>query len=196
MGKWKNKFDPDTEPDSAGGDFTPYDGPPLPLSGVFPFKLELLKMVKNKNKDDMIKGLAVVDAPDGHHAEEYNGAPMWFNLNQTEQGQPYTKQFLDALGVPWKDFVTLTTLDDEDQPNIVRLGKLKFERGKIRVRCSVKAGRTTSEYPDPKASPGKWMPAKDEDYEERSSKNGKAEKPAKASKKKGKKKAAEDEPPF
>lgn len=212
MGKWKSKFDANTEPEAAGGDFETYEGPPLPLTGVFWFKLELLKMKQNSKGDDMMNGLLVAEMPSNHHAAEYNGAPLWFNLNQTDQGAPYTKAFLDALGVSWKDFNTLTILDsDVDPPAITRLGKLKIVRGAIRVKVSVSAGKTNSEYPEPKPQPRKWMALSEDDQQQlvdfppgakKGKKKAKAaddedEAPAGKKAKKGKKaKPAEDEPPF
>lgn len=170
MAKWKSAFDADDEPEAAGGDFAAYDGPDLPFNGVFPFKIKLARMKKNRNKDDMIFLVLNVHAPEpDHDKHKYHGAPLFVNLNQTDQGKPYTKAMLDALGIRWKDFVTKTILDvDESDPTkvtITRLGGKKMD-GEVMVRVSLRKGKGTKEYPA-KADVGTWLPyvdpADDED---------------------------------
>lgn len=161
MVKWKSNFDADDEPDAAGGDFSAYDGPDLPFSGVFPFKIKLARMKKNKNKDDMIFMVLNVHAPDADHDKhKYHGAPLFVNMNQTDQGRPYTKAMLDALGIKWKDFVTKTILDideeDSSKVTITRLGGKKMD-GEVLVRVNLKKSKGTKEYPS-KAEVGSWLP--------------------------------------
>lgn len=160
MPKWKAGEIADiSEPEAPEG-FSSYDGPPLPFTGVFPFKLKLLRMKQNRNGDDMLNGLLEVYAPkksDPKH--KWHGAAVWFNLNQTEQGAPYTKAFLEGMGVKWADFVRKTLLDDSDPPNVTRLGNLKLN-GEQTVKCALKGSKTSDKYPDKKAEVANWIPWK------------------------------------
>lgn len=158
MAKWKaGSLAGMDEPEALKG-FAPYDGPPLPFSGVFPFKLKMLKMKSNRNGDDMLNGLLEVWAPDKKDPKHaWHGAVVWFNLNQTEQGAPYTKAFLEGFGVRWTDYIKSTLLDDnEDPPVVIRLGKLKLN-GEQTVKCSLKGSKVTKDYPDKKAEVAGWL---------------------------------------
>lgn len=161
MVKWKSAFDSNEEPESLSG-FNPYDGPELPFTGVFPMKLKTLRMKKNKNGDDMLNGLLEVYAPrksDPKH--KWHGAPLWFNLNQTAQGAPWTKAFIQGMGVKWAEFVAYTILSDadyskENPADVTRLGKLKLN-GEQTVKVSLKGSKTSTDYPDKRAEVGSWL---------------------------------------
>lgn len=157
MPKWKaGNISGIDEPEALKG-FAPYDGPPLPFTGVMPCKLKRLRMKTNKNGDDMLSGLLEVHAPskkDPKH--KWHGAPLWFNLNQTEQGAPYTRAFLEGMGVKWTDFVNRTMLDEEEPPNVTKLGKLKLT-GEETVKVALKGSKTSSAYPEKKAEVASWV---------------------------------------
>lgn len=158
MAKWKagNLAGMD-EPEALKG-FAPYDGPALPFSGIFPMKLKMLRMKVNRNGDDMLNGLLEVYAPNKKDPKfKWHGAPVWFNLNQTEVGAPFTKAFLDGMGVKWIAFLGKTLLDDnEDPPTVTRLGTLKLD-GNQTVKVALKGSKVTATYPEKKAEVGAWL---------------------------------------
>lgn len=155
MPKWKAGSLANIEEPEAAKGFASYDGPDLPFTGVFPFKVKIMRMKVNGNGDDMINGLLEVHAPkktDPKH--RWHGAPMWFNQNVTEQGGPYLRAMLDGFGVSWKAFLSKTVLDEEDPPNIIKLGGVKMEGAM--VKCALKGSKPTKEYPK-KAEPASWI---------------------------------------
>lgn len=116
--------------------FDVYDGE-LPPKGVYNCRVKFLRLTTNKNDDDMIKGLLVID--ETGNKKQYNGYGIWFNQNVTEQGAPYLLRFLKALGLTWKDFINRTVVDDADPPNITKIGDLKFDKEPA-VRVLAKRG--------------------------------------------------------
>lgn len=168
MPKWKAGDWAGAEPDAAGGGFTPYDGPALPFSGVFPFVVKTIKMKENKNKDDMLFMVLECHAPEKDDDKfKWHGAPLFVNLNQTEQSAPFTMAMLDAFGISWKAFTTKTILGDEDPPTVVKLGGVDVVGRYVKV--SLKKGKGTAQYPA-KGEVGAWIPwagpDDDDDYEQ------------------------------
>lgn len=130
--KWSVGSD---EPEAVSGEFNDYDGP-VPPKGIYQHNLKKLWLTENKNGDQMIKGLAEIE--ETGEKKKYNGYATWFNQNVTEQGLPYLKTFLDALGVSWDDFYNKTvTADDEDNVGspIVKIGRVKIGDNPLRINC-------------------------------------------------------------
>lgn len=155
MGKVKWSIDADEPEDLEGYDV--YDGPDLP-KGVYRFQLKFLRLKENRNGDPMLNGLLVVN-DDRADKKRYNGAPVWFNQNVTEQGKPYVKQFLNSIGVSWKDFMSKTVMDeDTDPPTITKMGVTKLD-GSTLLRALIKI--QSGEYSGPQVA--NFLPPRDED---------------------------------
>lgn len=154
MGKVKWSIGADEPEDLESYDV--YDGD-LPPKGVYNCKLTRLKLKTNRNGDDMINGLLLIEEEGGK--KKYNGYGIWFNQNVTEQGAPYVKQFLRALGLTWKDFIGKTVTDDEDPPNITKIGTLKMST-EPEVRVLAKRGSYNGED---KLDVQTWLVPRDED---------------------------------
>jgi hypothetical protein len=113
-----------------------YDGDKPPGGVVYAGRLTRLSVKANKNDDPMINGLVLVDEPKGAAKSKYNGYPIWFNQNVTEQGAPYVNQFLAALGLTWTEFRTKTVTEGdipehkgEPATRIMKIGSVKFNDG-------------------------------------------------------------------
>lgn len=155
MGKVKWSIDSE-EPEELEG-FEVYDGPEPP-KGVYNCTIKFLRLKENRNGDDMLNGLLVINE-DRAEKKRYNGYSFWFNQNVTEQGKPYVLAFLKSLGISWKDFINKTVVDeDTDPPTITKIGTVKFD-GSTEVRVLTKM--QTGEFSG--LTPSQWLPPLDED---------------------------------
>lgn len=124
-----------------------YDGE-KPPAGVYAVKLTRLSVKANKNGDPMLNGLLIVSEPKGAAKAKYNGYTIWFNQNVTEQGGPYVKQFLAALGLTWAEFRNKCVLEgdmpqakDEPATRVMKIGSVKFNDGnEPALRVATKEG--------------------------------------------------------
>jgi hypothetical protein len=92
------------EPDELE-DFEVYDGPDL-RNGVYQGKVTRLSIKgPNRNGDDMITGLWLADDPD---KPQFRGAPLWFQQNISDQGKPYIRKLMEAMGLSYSDFENAT----------------------------------------------------------------------------------------
>lgn len=165
-----------------------------------------IKVKSNKNGDDMLSVMLVIDDPKKSELASWNNYAMFTNFNVTEQSAPYIKKFMKAMGASWGDFKERSTQDDQDPPHILQIGKVKIEGGSkpahVMTRIKVKPGdeyHDGQEFLDPA---GYVIPEGSEDAaddgDDAASES--FEKPAKKGKDKGKKKGkgkkGKDEPPF
>lgn len=122
------------EPDDLDS-FDVYDGD-KPPPGVYLGKMTRLQVKANKHGDPMLNALILVDEPKSSKKAQYNGYAIWDNKNVTEQGAPYVKAMLKALGLTWAEFQTKTILEGkmpakkEDTPaRVMKIGSVKFNDG-------------------------------------------------------------------
>jgi hypothetical protein len=169
-----------------------------------------LKVKPNKNGDDRIAAMLVIDEPKKSDLASWNNYAMFDGFNVTEQGAPFLKRFLKGLGLKWSDFIDKSKQDDQDPPHITQIGGVKFESTKdVHVMAAVKV-KAADDYHDTEYLDVTRYVPKDVDGDDGDDDSGdepgetmgkskkkkdKAEEPAKG-KKKGKKKKGKDEPPF
>ena len=84
--------------DAKGGDFQPYDGPIPPKGTILEGVIRQLQLAKNRNDELMLKCLFEAKGNDGDK-EKYNGLPVWWNGNITEQGKGFVNDFLVHLAL-------------------------------------------------------------------------------------------------
>lgn len=151
-----------TEPDDLE-EFDVYDGP-VPPRGVYNGVLTRLQLKENKNGEDMLNGLFIIRSNDPDK-KKYNGCAIWFNQNVTEQGKPYVKQFLKAIGLTWDQFVKQTVTESNDRPtNIKSIARVKFNDGnEVPARALVRPKKATPGYPGGEPDIGQWLAPKDDD---------------------------------
>lgn len=161
MPKTKWAIDPD-EPEDLEG-WEEYDGP-VPPAGIYVGYIRRLGVKENKNGDDMLNGLFIIDEDKDSEKSRFNGYGIWFNQNVTDQGKPFLKQFLGSIGATWSDFVSRTVTESKDRPtDVVSIGKVKLE-SEPEARLSAKRGSYNGEA---KLEVARWMPPKtDEEQEE------------------------------
>jgi hypothetical protein len=113
-----------------------------PGRGPFTFRVVWLKVAEikngeNKGKDRIRVMLVLSDTSD--EAKDWNGYAVFDGFNVTEQGTPFLKRFLKGLGLSWDDFYNKSKINDEDPPEIVQIGGIRFNGSKpVTVRGTVK----------------------------------------------------------
>lgn len=162
--KWGIDVDEPEELDT----FDVYDGPE-PRPGVYHGVLKRLTLKENRNGDDMMNGLFVVqESNNDSDKQKFNGWGVWFNQNITDQGKPYLLLFLKSLGLTWRDFVSSTVTESAERPtNIIKIGRVKFNDGnEPKLRVQVKMGKASGDgqYPA-RLEIGQFLPPKDADAE-------------------------------
>lgn len=165
-----------------------------------------IKVKPNKNGDDRLSVMLVIDEPKKSDMASWNNYAMFDGFNVTEQGSPFIKRFLKAMGLTWKDFMDRTKQDDQDPPHITQIGKVQFEGAAkpVHVECRIKVKPADdyhdAEFIDPTGYIAKETADDSDDSDDSSGE--KITKPAKEGKagKKGKKgkgkKGNPDDPPF
>lgn len=81
---------------AEGGGGTRYAGP-VPPKDTYRVTIKFMVMKKNRNKDNMITGVAEINEPESSKKSKFNGYGIFFNQNVTAQGAGYVNQFLDAI---------------------------------------------------------------------------------------------------
>ena len=142
---WGGDFGKDAET-AEGGDFAPYDGP-TPKKGVYITRMKMFRLKLNKNDDHMLNGLFVVDEPKSSPKSKYNGYPMWWNGNITEQGAGYINAFLDVFGWDRKAFWSGKVIHDGDGDGDKTLGNVtKIGAKSVKLDILVKVNGTPNTY--------------------------------------------------
>jgi hypothetical protein len=147
--------------------FEQYEGD-TPPGGVYWWKVKKLTLEKNRNDDDMLKFLLIIDEPESSEKAKFNLYAMWVNFNVTEEGGPFIKRMLAAFGLKWSDFIETTVTEDEGRPtDILRIGDVKFA---MQPRVKVATKRAKDRDNNTILKPTNWIVPKD-------GQNGSSEKP-------------------
>jgi hypothetical protein len=142
-----------------------------PGKGPFTFKVQFIKMAEiaggeNKGKP-RLRIMLVLDEPKKSDASSWNGYAIFDGFNVTEQGTPFLKRFLKAVGVSWDDFYSKTKMDEsQDPPHIVQMGKVKFEAGSpVTLRATVVVKPADDYNDDEHLEIGRFLPLDDDEPE-------------------------------
>lgn len=84
--------------EAKGGDFQPYDGPVPPKGTILVGVIKQFQLVRNRNDELMLKCLFEAKGNEDDKAQ-YNGLPVWWNGNITEQGKGFVNDFLVHLAL-------------------------------------------------------------------------------------------------
>ncbi len=137
-----------------------------PGKGPFTFKVVQARVKPNRNGDDRIGVMLVLKEPKKSEAASWNGYMIWDGFNVTEQGAPFLKRWLRALGLTWADFIKKSKMDDQDPPHLVQIGKVKLEGTKdVTLRATVKVMDADDYNDDEHLEIGRYLPADDEEPE-------------------------------
>lgn len=135
----------------------------LPPKGTYTLAVRWLRVKPNKNGDDRISTMLVMDEPKKGKGAPWNGYVVWDGFNVTEQGAPFIKRFLKAMGLSWSDFTELTKQDEQDPPHITRIGKVRFESGKDpHVRALLKIVPPDDYNADERMEVQRYIPVEDD----------------------------------
>lgn len=138
-----------------------------PGKGPFKFAVRRLTVKPNRNGDDRVSAMLVLREPKGSDAESWNGYVIFDGFNITEQGTPFLKRFLRALGIEWKDFYSKSKQDDNDPPHLVQIGKVKFESGKDPIIRATVTVKPADDYNDEEhLEIGRYLPADEDEPED------------------------------
>jgi hypothetical protein len=119
--KWAiGGVEPDDLPDfQSNDDIVKKNKGALPPKGRTRVLVKKVTSKENKNGDQMLTVTCEI-AEKGSKAEQaFNGYAMWERLNVTEQGAPYLKRFLTAIGCTWNDFINKTVADETQDPMVI-----------------------------------------------------------------------------
>lgn len=99
----------------------------LPPKGVYTFDVRYLGIKPNKNGDDRVSVMLVMNEPKKGDGAPWNGYTMNDGFNITDQGKPWLKRFLKGLGLEWADFRDNSKEEENgDKRQLVQIGKVKF----------------------------------------------------------------------
>jgi hypothetical protein len=99
----------------------------LPAKGVYRMAVRRMYVKPNKNEDDRISVMLVIDEPKKSKSVSFNGYLVRDGFNITEQGTPFLKRFLKGLGLSWDDFYKRSKeQEDGDRRELIQIGGTKF----------------------------------------------------------------------
>jgi hypothetical protein len=161
--KWAiGGVEPDDLPDfSSNEDIVKKNGGALPPKGRTRVLVKKVTSKENKNGDQMLMITAEIAEKGSKKDQAYNGYAMWTNQNVTEQGAPYLKAFLKAIGVTWNDFINKTVADESQEPTVLnKIGKVNLNKP-VEAWASLKYGEDQQGFD--RAEIGRWLAPVDED---------------------------------
>lgn len=135
----------------------------LPPKGRTRVLVKKVTTKENKNGDQMLTVTCEIAEKGSKKEQAFNGYAMWERLNVTEQGAPFLKRFLTAIGVTWNDFITKTVADETVEPTqITKIGKVKLDKP-VEAWVSVRHG--VNQADEDEAEVGRFLPPQDEEEE-------------------------------
>jgi hypothetical protein len=140
---------------------TVYAGP-LPPAGVYRFKLRWLKKAKSKQDNPMVRFFGLLDGTWKDDHSKFDGAPLFVDTAVMAQTAWRIKALVQGLGVTAKQFMTATVTDDEDPPNILKIGTKKIVQDMV-VYVHVKQENDDKGNPRLTIVSGGFVPAPEED---------------------------------
>lgn len=161
--KWAvGNVEPDDLPDfQSNDDIIKANKGALPPKGKTRILVKKVTSKENKNGDQMLTVTCEISEKGSKKEQAFNGYAMWERLNVTEQGAPYLKRFLTAIGVTWADFINKTVADESVEPMVInKIGKVKLDRP-VEAFVSVKHG--VNQNDEEVAEVGRFLPPADED---------------------------------
>lgn len=155
--------EPDDLPDfQSNDDIVKKNKGKLPTKGRTRVLVKKITSKENKNGDQMLTVTCEIAEGTAKKPGPFDGYAMWERLNVTEQGAPYLKRFLTAIGVTWGDFINKTVADESGEPTVItQIGKVKIGTKPVEAWVSVKHGVDNND--DEVAEVGRFLPPQDEE---------------------------------
>lgn len=154
--------EPDDLPDfQSNDDILRKNKGALPPKGRTRVLIKKVTSKENKNGDQMLTVTCEIAEKGSKADQKFNGYAMWERLNVTEQGAPYLKRFLTAIGATWNDFISKTVADETEDPMVItKIGSVKIDK-QPEAWVSVKHGTDMND--EEVAEVGRFLPPQDED---------------------------------
>lgn len=136
-----------------------------PGKGPHTFKVVQARVKPNKNGDDRIGVMLVLQSKKGDDAAKWNGYMIWDGFNVVEgTSLKFLKRWLRSLGLTWTDFLKKSKMDDQDPPHLVQIGKVKLEGGAkpATLRATVKVAPADDFNDDEHLEIASYLPLDDE----------------------------------
>ena len=138
-----------------------------PPRGNYTLQVKRITVREIKSGDnaggDRLNLMLTINEPAKSDKNVFNSYLVWDGMNVTEQGKPFIKRFLKALGLSWDDFYSKSKQNDEDPPVITQIGGVKFNGTKpVNVRATLKV-RNNRNTDEPEVVVGRYLPAEDDD---------------------------------
>jgi hypothetical protein len=169
--KWSASEPEDLQDFQSNDDILRKNKGKQPPRGVTRLRLKKVTDTKNKNKERMLKIIVEIDEPKGAPGYKWNGWALFENQNVTDQGAPYLKRFLTAIGVTWADFTQRCVVEEDGDGKgndvIVKIGSLNLKKLDVKplyVWAALKMQPAKGDYEE-KMAVGRWLaPREDEDF--------------------------------
>jgi hypothetical protein len=148
-------------------DIVKKNGKKLPAKGVYRLRVRRMYVKPNKNQDDRVSVMLIMDEPKKSKASSYNGYLVRDGFNITEQGTPFLKRFLKGLGLSWDDFYNKSKeVEDGDRRELVQIGGTKFgsqETKEVHVRALLRESPADDYNDSPYMDVQRYLPADEDD---------------------------------
>lgn len=148
------------------------NGKKLPTKGVYRLRVRRMYVKPNKNGDDRVASMLIMDEPKKSKASSYNGYLVRDGFNITEQGTPFLKRFLKGLGLTWDDFYNKSKeIEDGERRELVQIAGTKFgseETKEVYVRALLKEHAADDWNDAPYMEVARYLPADEDDDDDTS----------------------------
>lgn len=136
----------------------------LPRKGIYRLRLRQVVVGKIKNGDnagkDRLRVMLIIDEPKKSDKAKWNQFVVWDGLNVTEQGKPFVKRFLKAIGLTWSDFINKSRIDKQEPPHLVQIAGVKIESGDVFLKAMLR--EKSDDYGDT-VEPARYIMPEDDD---------------------------------
>jgi hypothetical protein len=151
--------------EARGGEFQPYDGPIPPKGTILVGLIKQFQLTRNKGGDLMLKCLFEAKGNEADKAK-YDGLPVWWNGNVTEQGKGFVNDFLAMLAARngadpktvirafWQKGPAIEDAQGKLPSPIKGLGTFRINPNGMKGKISTKVGEYKG---DEKAEVGFWI---------------------------------------
>lgn len=137
--------------------------------GPHRFVVRRLSSKPNKNQDERVGAMLVLQNKDKGTDQSWNGYVIFDGFNITEQGKPFLKRFLKSIGLTWKDFYSKTEGEDDKSSGRTQITKIagkKFDGTKdVDLRATVVVKGPDDFNDDDHLEIGRYLPAPGMDEE-------------------------------
>jgi hypothetical protein len=150
-------------------DIVKKNGGELPNKGVYRLVVRRMYVKPNKNDDDRVGVMLIMDEPKKSKSASYNGYLVRDGFNINDQGTPFLKRFLRGMGLKWKDFHDASKeKEDGDKRELVQIGRMKFgseAKKDVHIKALLKESPADDYNDSPFMEVQRYIPSEDAEPE-------------------------------